>query len=78
MCKNSLPRKTSSFSLTQSKGKAIDFTSPGTSSGQASQPYEMVPIRTVLNPSEGERKPQGKTTRVKDIPHMIQSRSRTQ
>ena len=40
------------------EGKAIDFTSPRTSSGQASWPYEMVPIRTISSPSEGGRKPQ--------------------
>ena len=37
--------------------KAIDFTSPRTSSGQASWPYEMVPYGTILSPSEGGRKP---------------------
>ena len=41
------------------KGKAIDFTSPRTSSGQAIRPYEMVPIRTILSPSEGGRKSPG-------------------
>ena len=41
------------------KGKSIDFTSPRTSSGRASRPYEMVPIGTILSPSEGGRKPQG-------------------
>ena len=42
------------------KGEAIDFTSPRTSSGQASQSYEMVPIGTIVSPSEGfGRKPQG-------------------
>ena len=41
------------------KGKAIDFTSPRTSSGQASRPYEMVPIGTISSPSEGGRKPRG-------------------
>ena len=39
--------------------KSIDFTSPRTSSGQASQPYETVPIGTILSPSEGGRKPRG-------------------
>ena len=33
--------------------------SPRTSSGQASWPYKMVPIGTILSPSEGGRKPQG-------------------
>ena len=41
------------------KGKAIDFTSPRTSSGQASWPYETVPNGTISSPSEGGRKPQG-------------------
>ena len=41
------------------KGKAADFPSPRTSSGQASWPYEMVPNRTISSPSEGGRKPQG-------------------
>ena len=41
------------------KGKAIDFTSPRTSSGQASRPYEMVPIGTISSPSEGGRKSLG-------------------
>ena len=41
------------------KGKAIDFTSPRTSSGQASRPYETVPIGTISSPSEGGRKPRG-------------------
>ena len=45
------------------KGKAIDFTSPRTSSGQT-RPYEMVPIRTILSPSEGGRKPQGENHQV--------------
>ena len=43
----------------QLKGKAIDFTSPRTSSGQASWPYETVPYGKILSPSEGGRKPQG-------------------
>ena len=42
------------------KGKAIDFTSPRTSSGQASRPYEMVPVGTISRSSEGGRKPRGK------------------
>ena len=46
-------------SFVKGKGKAIDFTSPRTSSGQVSWPYETVPIRTILSPSEGGRKPQG-------------------
>ena len=41
------------------KGKAIDFMSLRTSSGQARQPYEMVASGTILSPSEGGRKPQG-------------------
>ena len=41
------------------KGKATDFTSPRTSSGQASWPYEMVPNGTISSPSEGGRKPRG-------------------
>ena len=41
------------------KGKATDFTLPRTGSGQASRPYETVPIGTILSPSEGGRKPQG-------------------
>ena len=41
------------------KGKGIDFTSPRTSSGQTSQPYETVPIGTISSPSVGGRKPQG-------------------
>ena len=41
------------------KGKAIDFTSHRTSSGQASWPYETVPNGTILSPSEGGRKRQG-------------------
>ena len=40
------------------KGKAIDFTSPRTSSGQASWPYETVSIRTISSPAQGGRKPQ--------------------
>ena len=43
----------------QDVGKAIDFTSPRTSSGQASQPYETVLIGTISSPSEGGRKPKG-------------------
>ena len=46
------------------RGKAIDFTSPRSSSGQASQPYEMVPIGTISSPSEGGRKPQGENHHV--------------
>ena len=34
------------------KGKAIDFTSPRMSSGQASRPYETVSIGTISSPSE--------------------------
>ena len=41
------------------KGKAIDFTSPRTSSDQACQPYETVPSGTISSLSEGGRKPQG-------------------
>ena len=41
------------------KGKAIDFTSPRTSSGQASQPYGTVPNGTISSPSDGGRKPRG-------------------
>ena len=41
------------------KGKAADFTSPRTNSGQASWPYETVPNRTISSPSEGGRKPRG-------------------
>ena len=41
------------------KGKAIDFTSPRTSSGQASWPYETVPNGKISSPFEGERKPEG-------------------
>ena len=41
------------------KVKPLIFTSPRTSSGQASRPYETVPIGTISSPSEGGRKPQG-------------------
>ena len=41
------------------KGKAINFTSLRTSSGQASQPYETVQNVTFSSPSEGGRKAQG-------------------
>ena len=51
------------FEFEWCKGKAIGFTSPRTGSGQVSRPYETVPIRTILSPSKGGRKPQGKTTR---------------
>ena len=47
------------LSVGKGKGKAIDFTSPRTSSGQASWPYETVPNGTISSPSEGGRKPQG-------------------
>ena len=40
------------------------FTSPRTSSGQAGWPNETVPIRTILNPSEGGRKSQGENHQV--------------
>ena len=52
--------------------KAIDFMSPRTSSIQASQPNEMVPIRTISSPSEGGRKPGGESHQalaVKDERH---------
>ena len=49
------------------KGKAIDFTSLRTSSGQASWPYEMVPIGTISSPSEGGRKPRGENHQAKVI-----------
>ena len=39
--------------------KPLIFTPPITSSGQASRPYEIVPIGTISSPSEGGRKPQG-------------------
>ena len=45
-------------------GKAIDFRSPRTSSGQASWPYETVPIGTNLSPSEGGRKSRGENHQV--------------
>ena len=44
--------------------KAIDLTSPKTSSGQASRPYETVPIGTISSPSEGGRKPQGENNQA--------------
>ena len=40
--------------------KTIDFTPPTASSGRANWPYETVPSRTILRPSEGGRKPRGK------------------
>ena len=43
------------------KGKAIHFTSPRTSSGQASRPHETVPIRTISNLSGVEGNPKGKS-----------------
>ena len=48
---------------TEGKGKAIDFTSPRTSSDLARQPYETVPIGRISSPSAGGRKLRGKTTR---------------
>ena len=45
-------------------GKAIDFTSPRTSSVQDSWSYEMVPSGTILGPSECGRKPQGENHQV--------------
>ena len=64
-------------------GKATDFTLPRTSSGQARWPYEMVQIGTILSLVRVEENPKGKTTRhwlwrVKDIPHVAQSQSRSQ
>ena len=55
--------------------KVIDFTSPRTSSGQASWPYETVPIQTILSPSEGGRKPEGENHQALAVkgerhPHM--------
>ena len=58
-------RKDTSFKrvlhkLSAVKGKAIDFTSPRTSSGQASYPDEMVLIGTILSPSGVEKTQRGK------------------
>ena len=69
------------FEFPTKEGKVIDFTLPRTSSGQASRPYETVPIGTILSPSEGGTKPlreNHQTWRVKDISHVAHSRSRTQ
>ena len=41
--------------------------SPRTSSGQATWPYETVPIRTISNTSEGGRKPQGENHQALDV-----------